>query len=91
MAPPVSASAFSRAARTKVIELRHRSTMASDWTDAIVATLTSRRRFNVYARKCGHRSEAERRQTWTTLHSVKGMLGIQDALEAVTNAPNCWN
>ncbi len=79
----VSALASTRATRAIVVHSEYRSTMASDWTDAIVATLTGRRRFNVYARKCGHRSEVARHQTWTTLHSVKDITGIQDALEAV--------
>ncbi len=57
--------------------------MASDWIDAIVVTVNARGRFSVYGRKCGHQSEAARRQTWKTVHTVKDVHCVQAALDAV--------
>ena len=62
-----------------------RSTMASDWTDAVVVSCSKRLGFSVFARKHGDASEAPNSRRWTTLDAVKNIQVPRALLAALTN------
>lgn len=76
---------------TVVVYDEWRSTMASDWTDAVVVSCSKRLGFAVFARKHGDTSEAPNSRRWKTLDSVKNIRvphvllaaleGCEDALD----------
>lgn len=64
-----SATSFCRSPAVLVHD-EWRSTMASDWTDAVVVSCSKRLGFAVFARKHGDASEAPNSRRWQTLDAV---------------------
>lgn len=79
-----------------VVHHESRSTMASDWTDAVVVT-GPKAGWGVACRKHGGTSEAARSRKWSTLEWVKGMetpsalKGALDDTERLLNISLKWD
>lgn len=58
-----------------VVHSEWRSTMASDWTEAVVVSYSQRQGFSVFARKHSDMSVAPESRRWQTVDVVKGNYG----------------
>ncbi|MDP1740967.1 hypothetical protein [Polaromonas sp.] len=76
-------TSFSRG-ESLVIHQEWRSTMASDWTDAVVVTRSGKKEFSVFCRKHGDFSERVGDRRWSTVARMKGLrtaIDLKNALE----------
>ncbi|MES1976712.1 MAG: hypothetical protein V4451_01665 [Pseudomonadota bacterium] len=78
-----TAASFSRS-ESIVIHEQWRSTMASDWTDAVVVTRSRNGQFSIFCRKHGDFSERVGDRRWSTVARMKGLrtsAELKSALE----------